>query len=139
MRKLVCGMALGALLALTGNFALAQSGEAPPPPSGHWGHGPADPATMAAHLAKRLSLSAEQQSQVQALLTTQEAQRKSLEANQTITHQQFLSQSKALHQETDTKIQALLTDTQKQQYAEMKAHRGNGPHPDGEAPPPPQQ
>jgi Spy/CpxP family protein refolding chaperone len=132
-------MALGALLALTGNLAVAQSSEAPPPPPGHWGHGPADPAAMAAHLAKRLNLSSEQQSQVEALLTNQEAQRKSLESNQTITHQQFIAQTKALHEETETKIQALLTDSQKQQYAEMKARRGPGPRPDAEgAPPPPQ-
>jgi hypothetical protein len=133
-------MALGALLAFTGNLALAQSGEAPSPPPGHWGHGPADPAAMAAHLAKRLSLSPEQQTQVQALLTNQEAQRKSLEASQTITHQQFIAQTRALHEETETKMQALLTDSQKQQYAEMKAHRGPGPRPDADgAPPPPPQ
>jgi protein CpxP len=139
MRKLVCGMALGAVLALTGNLARAQSEAAPPPPPpGHWGHGPMDPASMAAHLARRLSLSAEQQTQVQAILTNQEAQHKSLESNQAITHQQFLTQSKALHEETESKIQALLNDTQKQQYVEMKAHRGPGPGPDGQAPPPPQ-
>jgi protein CpxP len=138
MRKLICGLALGTMLALTGNLASAQSAEAPPPP-GHWGHGPGNPAEMAAHLAKRLSLSAEQQSQVAALLTNQEAQRKSLETNTTITHQQFLAQTRSLHEETDTKIQALLNDTQKAQYAEMKARRGPGPRPDGEAPPPPSE
>jgi len=135
-------MALGAILALTGNLALAQSGEAapPPPPGGHWGHGPGDPANMAAHLAKRLSLSAEQQTQVQAILTNQEAERKSLETNQTITHQQFLAQTRTLHEETESKIEALLNDTQKQQFAEMKAHRGPGPgsEREGQPPPPPQ-
>jgi hypothetical protein len=102
-----------------------------------------NPAGMAAHLAKRLSLSAEQQTQVQTILTNAEAQRKGLESNQTITHQQFLAQTRALHEETESKIQALLNDTQKQQYTEMKARRGPGPGygpgsgPDGQAPPPP--
>ncbi|AXC09602.1 hypothetical protein ACPOL_0217 [Acidisarcina polymorpha] len=140
MRKLLCGITLSAFLAVAASLAWAQSGDSapPPPPNGHWGHGPMDPASMAAHLARRLSLSSEQQSQVQALLTSQQAEHKTLEQNQTITHQQFLAQSKALHEQTESKIEALLNDTQKQQFAEMKAHGRPGPPADGEGAPPPQ-
>ncbi len=139
-RKTLCGLALGACLALAGNLVTAQSSDsAPPPPPGRgMGHGPMDPAAMAAHMAKRLSLSSEQESQVAALLTTQQAEHKSLEQNQTITHQQFMAQSKALHEQTESKIEALLNDTQKAQFEQMKSHMGHGPGPQGEVPPPPQ-
>ncbi len=136
MKKHVFGLALGAILALTANLAMSQSGDAaPPPPPGGWHHGPGNPTEMAAHLAKRLNLSAEQQSQVAALLTTEQAQHQALEQNQTITHQQFLAQSKTLHEETHTKIEALLNETQKQEFEQMQAHMRHGPPPSGEAPP----
>ena len=137
MKKLLCGIALGAFLAVTANLATAQSGDAPPPPPrGEWGRGPMDPAAQAAHMAKRLSLTAEQQTQVQSILTNQEAQFKALNENQTITHQQWLVQTKALHEQTRTQIEALLTDTQK---AQMAQRRGPGPMGDHEGPPPPPQ
>lgn len=141
MKKLLCSIAMGAFLALTWNYISAQTSDTPPPPpQGGWHHGPMNPAAEAAHLAKRLSLSSEQQGQVQTILTSAQAEHQALEQNQTITHQQFLAQSKALHQQTETKIEALLNDTQKTQFEQMKAHMGHGPHPDGEgAPPPPEQ
>src|SRR5271155_867294 len=139
MRKLLCGIALGTALALTANFASAQTSDtAPPPPRGYWGHGPMDPAAQAAHMAKRLNLTTEQQTQVQTILTNQQAAFKALNENQTITHQQWLAQTKALHQQTRTQIGALLTDTQK---AQMLQRRG-GPEVTGDRegpPPPPEQ
>jgi protein CpxP len=139
MRKVLCGIVLSAFLALTVNLASAQTSETapPPPPYGHWGHGPIDPAEQASHLAKRLSLTSEQQAQVQNILTNEQAQAKALNTNQTITHQQWLAQTKALHQQTHTQINGLLTDAQKAQLAER---RGPGPMGDREgAPPPPEQ
>ncbi len=137
MRKLLCGIALGALLALTANLASAQSSEAaaPPPPGGGWHHGPMNPAMQAAHLAKRLGLTSEQQTQVEALLTTADNEHKALEANTSITHQQFLAQSKALHEQTETKIEALLNDQQKAEFAQMKARRPGPPTAEGDAAP----
>lgn len=93
-----------------------------------------DPAAQAAHMAKRLSLSPQQQTQVQSILTGEQAQMKALNENQTITHQQWLVQTKALHQQTRTEIAGLLTDTQK---ATMAEHRGPGPMGDREGAPPP--
>jgi len=138
MRKLLCSIFLGTLLAVTVNLASAQTADsAPPPPRGDWGHGPRgpmDPAAMAEHMAKRLSLTSEQQSQVQSILTNEQAQMKALNENTTITHQQWLAQTKALHQQTHTQINGLLTDAQKAQLAQ---HRGPGALGDHEGPPPP--
>jgi protein CpxP len=138
MRKLLCGVALGAFLAITANLASAQSSETtpPPPPPGGWHHGPMNPAMQAAHLAKRLGLNSEQHTQVEAVLTSEQNEHKALEANTSITHQQFMTQSKALHEQTQTKIEALLTDTQKQEFAQMKAHRPGPPPAEGDAAPP---
>jgi periplasmic protein CpxP/Spy len=137
MRKILCGIVLGSLLGLTTNFASAQSADAPPPPPrGEWGHGPRwpmDPSERAAHMAKHLSLTSQQQSQVQSILTSEETQMKALNESQTITHQQWLTETKALHKSTRTQIDALLTDTQK---AQMKEHRGS-PEGMGERPAPP--
>jgi Na+-transporting NADH:ubiquinone oxidoreductase subunit NqrC len=94
-----------------------------------------NPQAMASHLARRLGLSAEQESQVAALLTSQQAERKNLETNQSITHQQFLAQTKALREQTESRIEALLTDSQKTEYAQMKARRPGPPPAEGEAPP----
>ncbi len=139
MRKLLCGIVMGAFLALAVNLATAQTADStpPPPPRGEWGHGPRgpmDPAAQAAHMAKRLSLTSEQQTQVQNILTNEQAQMKALNENQTITHQQWLAQTKALHEQARTQISGLLTDTQKAQLAQ---HRGFGPMGDREGPPPP--
>ena len=139
MRKLLCGLVLGAFLALTVNLASAQSSDAaaPPPPRGEWGHGfhgGMDPAAQAAHMAKRLNLSAEQQTQVQTILTNQQAAFKALNENQTITHQQWLAQTKALHEQTKTQINGLLTDAQKAQLAQRRGPEAMG---DRQGPPPP--
>jgi hypothetical protein len=139
MRKVLCGIVLGTFLALTVNLVSAQTADSapPPPPRGEWGHGPhgpIDPAAQAAHMAKRLSLTSEQQTQVQNILTNEQAQMKALNTNETITHQQWLAQTKALRQQGRTQITALLTDSQK---AELAQRRGPGAMGDHEGPPPP--
>jgi hypothetical protein len=137
LRKTICGLVLGAVAAVGANLVSAQNSDAPPPPPrGEWGHhhGPMDPATQAAHMAKRLSLTSEQQTQVQNILTNEQAQMKALNTNTTITHQQWLTQTRALHEQAHTQIKALLTDAQK---AELAQHRGPGPMGDHEGGPPP--
>jgi Spy/CpxP family protein refolding chaperone len=140
MRKLLCSLILGAVAAVGVNLAAAQSADsAPPPPRGEWGHGPhgpMDPAAQAAHMAKHLGLTSEQRTQVENILTNEQAQMKALDTNQTITHQQWLTQTRALHEQAHTQIKGLLTDAQK---AQLQEHRG-GPLADHEgAPPPPEQ
>jgi Spy/CpxP family protein refolding chaperone len=138
MRKLLCGIVAGAFLALVVNLTTAQTADSasPPPPYGHWGRGSIDPAEQAAHMAKHLSLTSEQQTQVQNILTTEQAQMKALNENQTITHQQWLAQTKALHQQTRTQINGLLTDAQK---AQLSQHRGPEAMGDRQAAPPPDE
>jgi hypothetical protein len=72
---------------------------------------------------------------VQNILTNEQAQMKALNTNQTITHQQWLAQTKALHQQSRTQISGLLTDTQKAQM--MQRRGGPGAMGDREGPPPP--
>jgi periplasmic protein CpxP/Spy len=138
MRKQLCGIFLGTLLAVTANMASAQTADSTPPPGprGGWGHGPMNPAAEAEHMAKRLNLTSEQQTQVESILTSEQTQMKALNENTTITHQQWLAQTKALHQQTHTQINGLLTDTQK---ALLAQHRGPGAMGDHEGPPAPEQ
>ena len=140
MRRILFSLALGGALAIAANLAHAQTDTAPPPPPGGRWHQPPDPAEQAAHLAKRLGLSTEQQTQVQAILTNQQTEMKALDQNQAITHQQWLAQTKSLHEATQSKIEGLLNDTQKQQFQQMMAHMHHGPPPSGmDGPPPPNE
>lgn len=134
MRKTLLSFAVGAVLAIAGNLVLAQSDTNAPPPPGSW-HGPRNPAEQAEHLAKRLGLTSAQQAQVQTILTNQQTEMQALNQNQSITHQQWLAQMKSVHEATESKIEALLNDTQKQEYQQMREHMRHGPPPP-DAPPP---
>jgi len=64
------------------------------------------------HLTQKLQLTADQQTQVKKILGDSQAQLKPL-----------MDQMKSIHQQTDEKIEALLTPDQKKKCDEMKAER----------------
>ncbi|WP_263353063.1 Spy/CpxP family protein refolding chaperone [Acidicapsa acidisoli] len=100
-------------------------------PQGNWhrGGGPERELHM---LTERLSLTPEQQTGVKAVLDQQATQMKALRTNaqsesaQADTpeaRQARMTQINQIHDETDTKISALLDDNQKKTYAEIVQHR----------------
>jgi len=164
-----CGwLAVVLLLALSAGFARAQAPDGPPP-----GGPPLDdgggPPSMSDHapgpqrelkmLTRLLSLTAEQQGGVKTILEQQTADMRALraksqsspdESNTPEARQARMTQMEQIREASNTKIAALLNDSQKKTFADWAARRkaqmerrmqegGDGPPPpppDGGGPPP---
>jgi len=82
-----------------------------------------DPSQMASHLGKRLGLSSDQVAQITPILAGRQQQMQSLRADSSLAPQDRRTKARAIMQDTNGKIEALLNDTQKQQYEQMLANR----------------
>lgn len=155
--------ALGAaLLGLCSVAAVAQSTQPTPAdepaggPHNQWRRGQGMEDREFGMLIRRLSLTTDQQSGVKALLDQQVTQMKALRTAPTAestapppgtpeAHQARFAQMTQIREETETKISALLDETQKKTYAEIiaqrkqamarhQAHDGNPPPADASSP-----
>jgi len=90
-----------------------------------------DPAQQAAHLGKRLGLSSDQVAQITPILTDRRQQMQSLRADTSLTPQDRHTKARAIIQDSKSKLEALMNDTQKQQFeqmlAERRSHRNHQP------------
>jgi transcriptional regulator with GAF, ATPase, and Fis domain len=142
-----------AMLGLCSLAAQAQAPEtqaAPPAgaPHGEW-RGNRGPERELEMLTHRLSLTPEQQTGVKAVLEQQRSQMKALRANPETTapsndtpetRTARMTAAKQIRDESNTKIAALLDETQKPKFAAMLQHReAEMARHQGEAPPPPPQ
>ena len=82
-----------------------------------------DPSQMASHLGKRLGLSSDQVAQITPILVGRQQQMQSLRADSSLAPQDRRTKARAIMHDTNGKIEALLNDTQKQQYEQMLANR----------------
>ena len=127
-----------ALLGLCSVAAIAQSTQPAPAdepsggPHGQWRRGQGMEDREFGMLIRRLSLNADQQTGVKALLDQQVTQMRALrtappaesaDAATPQTRQARFAQMTQIREETETKITALLDDNQKKIYAEMIAQR----------------
>jgi len=131
---------LGALLSATIVFAQApasnpDSNQAPAanaaqvaPSQPGQQHRNFDPSQFAAHLGKRLSLSSDQVAQITPILTARQQQMQTLRADASLTEQDRHTKRHAIMQDTNSKIEAVLTDPQKQQFEQMLAQRRQHRH-----------
>lgn len=95
-----------------------------------------DPARMAGHMQATLQLSDAQAKQVQGIFENSAQQRKALEQKYKIAEREaFAKDLKALREQTRTKIDGVLTDTQKkardaqrERWAEHREQRGKRGH-----------
>jgi periplasmic protein CpxP/Spy len=94
-------------------------------------HRAADPAREAKHLGKKLGLSADQVSQLQPILADRNQQMQSLRSDTTLSQSDRRAKFQSIRQDSNTKIEALLNDQQKQQFEQMQQarrnHRAQGP------------
>jgi protein CpxP len=127
---------LGALLSATTMFAQApDSNQAPaatapqaaPSQSGNQ-HRNFDPGQFAARLGQRLSLSGDQVAQITPILTARQQQMQTLRDDASLNEQDRHTKAHAIMQDTNTKIEAVLTDPQKQQFEQMLAQRRQHRH-----------
>ena len=83
-------------------------------------HRQPDPAKQIRVLTKRLNLTADQQNQILPLLTERVQQMDTIRADGSLSAQDRRAKVRALRQDTDAKITAVLTADQKQTYAQMQ-------------------
>jgi len=125
-------LVLGALLFSAGTL-LAQAPDSNPAPAANAPqaaqtqpgrpHRTFDPAEQAAHLGKRLGLSSDQVAQLQPILASRRQQMHGLRADTSLTEQDRHAKVRAIMQESNSKLEALMNDTQKQQFEQMQAER----------------
>ena len=82
-----------------------------------------DPARQAAHLGKRLGLNSDQVAQITPILTDRRQQMQSLRADASLTPQDRHTKARAIFEDSKSKLEALMNDTQKQQFEQMLAER----------------
>jgi hypothetical protein len=140
MRTFFSSVALGSLLALglSGNALLAQDQSAPPPasvqaPAQRPAHVP-NPRHQAKKMAKALGLTPDQVSKVEPILADRDQQVQSLRSDTTLAPSDRKAKMHGIRQESDSRIEAILNDTQKQQYEQIKQSRKANRHQQDPAP-----
>ena len=129
MKNQFCRIALSGLLAtgltLFTAAAFAQQDNSAPPPAQQGGNGGGrmgrqqmDPDQQVARMTKRYNLSADQQTQIKPILVNQQQQMEALHGDSSLSQDDRMAKMKGIREESSTKIQAILNDTQKKQFAE---------------------
>jgi Spy/CpxP family protein refolding chaperone len=136
---------LGGVLSLgmAASTALAQENAAQPGQGGlgrgEHGRGRMDADGQLKHLTEALDLTTDQQAQIKPILTARDQQRQQIFADQSLADADRHTRMKAMQEATRGKIEAVLTDAQKQKFEAMQErhdHRGGDR---GGAAPAPQQ
>jgi Spy/CpxP family protein refolding chaperone len=145
MRNKFLNLALGGLLAIGATSPLFAQSTASQPQEpqaqgqegGGHGRGMMDPDRQLEHMTKQLNLTADQQGQIKPILVDRQQKMQALWQNQSLSREDRRSQMMAIRQDSETKINAVLNDEQKQKYQEMQEHmRQHGPGQGGDNAPP---
>src|SRR5271169_1246293 len=96
---------------------------APSAHEGHRGHGPMDPAKRTEKLAKKLSLTPDQQTKVQELFKSEQSQMQSLHNDSTLSRDDRRSRMMDIHKTSNDQVRALLDATQQKKWDKMQANR----------------
>ena len=116
---------LGGMLTLgmAASVALAQENGAQPGQGEH-GRGRMDAEGQLKHLTEALDLTTDQQTQIKPILTARDLQRQQIFADQSLAEADRHTKMKTIQDATRGKIEAVLTDAQKQKFEAMHEHRG---------------
>jgi periplasmic protein CpxP/Spy len=132
---------LAAGLTLCSGAAIAQDSsttpQQPQAPGGGEGmhrHG-MSPDEALARMTKRYNLSADQQSQIKPILQDQQQQMEALRSDTTTSRDDKMAKAKSIREASNTKIESVLNDQQKQQYEQDMQKRAEHMHGGGGAPP----
>src|SRR6202034_3278084 len=113
---LATGLTLGSAAA----FA-QQDSPAPPDAAAQQGGGhrqPPTPDEQVARMTKRYNLSADQQAQIKPIVADQQQKMMALRGDSSMSRDDKMAKMKSIHEDSNTKIQSILNDTQKQQFAQ---------------------
>jgi periplasmic protein CpxP/Spy len=86
-------------------------------------HRSIDPNRQAVRLSKRLGLSDDQVAQIKPILADRLQQMQTLRADASLSERDRHAKVHALMQDSNTRIESVLNDTQKQQFEKMQAER----------------
>ena len=134
MKRILLSAALA--FTLTGGLALAQQAETPAPQAMHHHH-QHNPQQQAALLSKKLNLSPDQTAKLEPILADRNQKITALKSNTSISHQDWMQQMRAIHEDTRQQLSTILTPDQLQQMKSM--HHRHGMHrgqPDTQTAPP---
>jgi hypothetical protein len=82
------------------------------------GRAPMTPDEQLDRMTKRYNLSADQQMQIKPILANQQQQMMSLRQDSSMSRDDKMAKMKSIREDSSTKIQAVLNDTQKKQFAD---------------------
>ena len=123
---LATGLTLGsaAAFAQQDNSAPNPTAQQPANGQGQWGgHKRMTPDEQVAHMAKRYSLTSDQQAQIKPILADQQQQVQALREDATLSKEDKKAKIQSIHADSTNKIQAVLNDTQKQKFAQDQQRR----------------
>lgn len=130
MRRFFPSLAVAtALIAgLSGSVLFAQNQSAPPaisaqPPAAQQPVHVANPRHQAKKMAKQLGLTPDQVSRIEPILADRDQQVQSVRSDSTLAPHDMKARVHGIRRESDSKIEAILSDTQKQQYELIKQSR----------------
>jgi Spy/CpxP family protein refolding chaperone len=129
MKNQLCRIALSGLLATGLTFgaaaAFAQDNPAPDASAQQPGNGQGrmgrmqmTPDERLAQMTKRYNLSPDQQTQIKPILADQQTQMMALRQDSSLSREDKMAKMKGIHDDSNTKIQAILNDSQKAKFAE---------------------
>jgi periplasmic protein CpxP/Spy len=128
MRNFFSSIALGSVLVvgLSGNVLLAQDQSAPPPASAPRPAHVPNPRHQVKKMAKQLGLTPDQVAKIEPILADRDQQVQGLRSDTTLAPSDRKAKMHGIRQASDTRVEAILNDTQKQQYEQIKqAHRAS--------------
>ena len=76
-----------------------------------------------ARMTKRYSLSSDQQAQIKPILANQQQQMQALRQDSSLSREDKMAKMKSIRDDSSSKIQALLNDSQKQKFAQDQQRR----------------
>ena len=130
MRNRLFTLALCGLLTLrVSGAATAQDNAAPAAATGQeQGRGPGrmNPDRQLEHMTRELGLSADQQTQITPLLVDRQQKMEAIFQDQSIAQADRRARMQSIRQESQSKIEAVLNDQQKQKFAAMQEHNRRG-------------
>ena len=107
------------------SVAYARPFQDTPPPAGNAGVAPAqhampDPQKQTARLSRKLQLTPDQAAKIEPILQSRQQQMQQIRVDASSSPHDQHQKMRALKQDTDSQIQAILTDSQRQQYQQMQ-------------------
>jgi periplasmic protein CpxP/Spy len=128
MKKSLGCLALAGALAFGLNTTALFAQDAPPPAqqdqsqSPQGGHRGMNADRQLEHLTRKLNLTSDQQAQIRPILQDRDQKMQALWQDQSTDQQDKHSQMRSIRENSNTQIEAVLTDQQKQQFEQMQQH-----------------